>query len=430
MECISTTTSKKNKFSLQLLIPIVFICILGTFACSQSPKVLWTQQEIVEDIVSGNSIERSVNFTLSGQPSLKYDIRFELSSSLSSFVSVDPESLLSVQPGPTYSTQLTFSFPPDTTPGEYVGNLQILSRLIEPIQGNEEIPALPPLNIKLSLSSPLVNLSVKNTNGYPTRLAQGPNGNIYVTDAAAGSVFIYNPNLILSGEMKNFDQPLGIAVDADGNLFVGNNGRDNIEVYTANGEFKFAIDDGNILMPSDIALDNSGNLYVADSMSHMVKVYTSSGQWLRNIGQPGDNDGELNFPSAIALSHNPDSGVLYVADQGHSKVQLYDLSGNYITSFGQAVSAFSSDWQGRFAKIQSLSFDHLGRLHAADCYLNKIQIFDTAVNSNQDRYIDAYGEFGLSAGQLNLPLDIHITENGQVAVTNAGNHRVELMAMP
>jgi len=73
------------------------------------------------------------------------------------------------------------------------------------------------------------DLSVTQPNNYPTRLAQGPDGKLYVSDAMAGSVFIYNPQLNLMGELKNLSGPLGVAVAGDGRIYVGSNGRDSVE---------------------------------------------------------------------------------------------------------------------------------------------------------------------------------------------------------
>ena len=201
-------------------------------------------------------------------------------------------------------------------------------------------PASPKLNILINVTSQAVDLSIKNTNNYPTRIAQGPDGKFYVTDALAGSFFIYNGNFNLAGEL------IGIV-------------------------------------------------------------------------------GELNFPVAIAIHYNNQSQgeLLYVTDQGHAKVQVYDLLGKFITSYGEKVAAFSSDWEGKFSKIQSLAFDEQDRLHALDCYSNKIQILDPGTG----QYLNAYGTFGSDMGQLNLPLDIFITNSGQVVVTNAENHRVEII---
>jgi DNA-binding beta-propeller fold protein YncE len=266
-------------------------------------------------------------------------------------------------------------------------------------------------------------LAIESSNRLPTRLAQGPDERFYVSDAQAGSVFIYNRDFTLVGELKNLDRPLGVAVDATGTIYVGNDGRDNVEVYSATGTKLFAIGQGTLQMPNDLAIDRDGNLYAVDSQKHTVWVFDAAGNWVRNIGSAGDGDGELNFPVALVVDHRSGMGELYVADQGNARVQVFDLEGRFLRAYGAKPEAFSDEWEGMFVKIQSLALDAQGRLHAADCSLNKIQILDPDTGA----YLESYGTFGTARGQLNLPLDIWITPRGEVVVANAGNHRVEMV---
>jgi DNA-binding beta-propeller fold protein YncE len=265
-------------------------------------------------------------------------------------------------------------------------------------------------------------LVVRNANDYPTRLAWAPDGKLYVSDAKTGSVFIYDrqPGLTLIGELKGLDTPLGVAVDSSGAIYVGNNGRDNVEVYSPLGLLLWAIGEGTIQMPNDLALDDSGKLYVADSRAGRVWVYgVPEGTLLGSIG-----GGELRFPSALALV----GGELFVADQADHLVKVFDLQGNLLRSLGGPVGQgmMGYSWRGSFVRLQSLAVDATGRLHAADSHMSIIQMLDASTGS----YLGFYGSKGTDPGQLNLPLDIALDGLGEVAVANTENRRVEILTVP
>lgn len=259
-------------------------------------------------------------------------------------------------------------------------------------------------------------LKVINKNYYPTRLAYGPNGKLFVSDAKVGSVFIYDTSGYLVGEIKGIKQPLGVAVNSTGEVFVGSNVDDTVKVYNSKGEHINSI--GSVGMPNDMVFDKKGNLYVVDSVNNAVKIYDLQGN-TRSISTA--------VPVALAIksyidSNNQEIGELFVAELKLAKIHVFDLQGNSLRTIGRKVSTFGSFWEGRFVKLQSLAIDTSGLIHVADCYLNKIQI----LNPDTGDYINSYGTFGTELGKLNLPLDIEIKYSGQTAVTNNGNKRVEI----
>lgn len=254
----------------------------------------------------------------------------------------------------------------------------------------------------------------------PIRISEGSDNRLYVTDAKSNSLFILN-NLLTEGELRELDQPLGVAVDAAGNMYVGNDGRDNVEVYDSMGNKLRDIGIGSIQMPNDLAFDLAGNLYVVDSLANNVQVYSPDGELLRTLG-----DTLMQFPVSLAIAYNVPgggAGELYVADQGHAKIQVFTLSGTLLRSYGTRLQLAETNWQGKFVQIQSLAVDQMGRLHVLDSSLNLVQI----LNAADGAYIDHYASMGTAEGQLYLPLDICITSQNQTMVTNNGNHRVDMI---
>ncbi len=260
-------------------------------------------------------------------------------------------------------------------------------------------------------------LAPKNTLYSPIRIAAGAGDRLFVSDSKSNSVFIIK-NLLADGELKGLARPLGVAVDAAGNIYVGNDGRDNVEVYDTSGNKLREYGTGTIQMPNSLALDREGNLYVADSLANNIKVYATDGNLLRTIG-----DGVLSFPVAVTVAYRGEAGEIYVADQMHTKIQVFNLSGTLQRTYGTKLVQGETDWHGKFIQIQSLAVDATGRLHVLDSSLSNVQI----LNANTGTYLDSYGSMGTAEGQLNLPLDIAITENNQVMVTNNKNHRIDML---
>ena len=125
--------------------------------------------------------------------------------------------------------------------------------------------------------------SPSNTSFYPTGIAVDASGNIYVltycTSGATGAGYCVdvfppgsngtvNPNSVIIGQLN---QPSGIVLDSDGNIYVANKGNDSIAVYAAGSSGNVAPlavisgSDTGLFSPGGIGVDSGGNIYVANS---------------------------------------------------------------------------------------------------------------------------------------------------------------------
>jgi len=270
-------------------------------------------------------------------------------------------------------------------------------------------------------------LKVEHGLTQPVRICTGADGKVFVSDAKVGSVFIYTKDLVLTGELK-VGRPIGVAVDGDGRIYVGNRAKEQVEVYDAKGAPLFSI--ANIVMPNDMAMDRDGYLYVADSRRNEVLVFDSQGAWARTIGKADESFGGVVFPCSVTVAYRTvndvETGELYVADQGHAQVHVFDLSGGHLRTLGGKIPAWSKDWQGKFTRIQSVAVDAQGRLHALDIFLLRIQVLDGLTGD----FVSAYPAADDTAHHLRTPLDHAITADGKVLVTNSGLRRIEVFTVP
>lgn len=76
--------------------------------------------------------------------------------------------------------------------------------------------------------------------------------------------------------------------------------------------------------PMGIAVDRSGRVYVADWGAHVVQVFDSDGSPVRTIGKPGQGNGELFRPSDVAIA--PDGNV-WVADRDNDRMSIFTPEG-------------------------------------------------------------------------------------------------------
>jgi len=87
--------------------------------------------------------------------------------------------------------------------------------------------------------------------------------------------------------------PEGLAIDASGNVWVGDSGNGRIEEFNSSGSYvsKFSVSN-----PNDLYFDSSGNLWVASQGTFTVLEYNTSGSLLQTIGSQGTTNGQFSNP--------------------------------------------------------------------------------------------------------------------------------------
>lgn len=273
-------------------------------------------------------------------------------------------------------------------------------------------------------------LALENEPKYLLRMTKATDGSgdIYITDFVVGSIFIYDAELLPKAEIKDLDKPLGITVDSRGYILVGNDGRDNIEVYDpANGNLVAIFGQGEIIMPNSISIAADGKIYVTDSRSHRIKVFDADYQYLTSIGSPGSAENELSFPvDSEVVAYYQDGNLVqevFVADQGNKRIQIFDIEGNHLSSITQGrCSWFRGCQPPVLANVQSMDVDSLGRLHVLDNFEAVVTIHDPASGA----FISQYGEYGEGQGFLKMPMGLVISDDDLSIVTAGSDNRIEV----
>src|SRR5215207_7951329 len=101
-------------------------------------------------------------------------------------------------------------------------------------------------------------------------------------------------------EDGQFRQPLGVASDASGNIYIADRNNQRIQKFDPDGEFItkwgiFGDSDGDFLYPIEVAADASGNVYVVDQKSPRIQKFDSEGNFVTMWGDYGRGDGEFHL---------------------------------------------------------------------------------------------------------------------------------------
>jgi tripartite motif-containing protein 71 len=167
----------------------------------------------------------------------------------------------------------------------------------------------------------------------PSDVAVGPDGRIYVVDAAKRLIVVLDSGgrkiADWNGAGKDgrpFAGPTAIEVSPTGRIFVTDTYSDRVVELDAEGRLRAAwgengAGDGQLRRPHGLALDLEGNLYVVDSHNHRVQVFDLEGRFRGSFGSKGSDFGQLLYPHGIALD---DRDRVYVTDAGNHRVQVFE----------------------------------------------------------------------------------------------------------
>jgi tripartite motif-containing protein 71 len=116
--------------------------------------------------------------------------------------------------------------------------------------------------------------------------------------------------------------PLGIAGDAEGRMYVADAGDGRIAVYDDYGNYLSQIGADSLVRPSAVTVSPYGVIWVADQDTDRIYAFSPSGDALFSTGGPGRDEFLYSDIEALAVSRD---GDLYVADAGNNRVMVYSI---------------------------------------------------------------------------------------------------------
>jgi len=258
----------------------------------------------------------------------------------------------------------------------------------------------------------------------PLGIAVSDDGDrVYVSDYAQMAVYVFDfaqKTFVNIGKDAPLARPVGIALDAEENLYVVEQEKKGISVFNRKGEVIRFISDPSIEKPTGVAVDRvRGRIYLADtahtkSPEHTVKIFDWQGKLVGSLGHgKGGADGQFLFPTYV---HVDKQGSVYVTDTLNSRVQVFDADGKYVKRFGER----GNSW-GMFDKPKGVATDSFGNVYIVDSGWSNVQIFN-----QKGQVLLFFGGRGPIPGMLQNPAPIAIDEKNRIYVGDYLNHRVEV----
>jgi trimeric autotransporter adhesin len=193
--------------------------------------------------------------------------------------------------------------------------------------------------------------------------------------------------------------------------------------------------------PLGVAVDASGNIFIADSANFRVRKVTISTGIISTVAGTGtagsSGDGGLATSASLSFLYSVAtdvSGNIFIADTANNLIRKVTISTGIITTVaGVRISGSTGDGgQATAAQLNypcSVTLDTSGNIFIADFYNYRIRmvttstgIISTVAGNGTKGYSGDKGQ-ALSA-RLNDPRSVAIDASGKIIVADSGNDRI------
>lgn len=260
--------------------------------------------------------------------------------------------------------------------------------------------------------------------------------------------------------------PDGVAFDKAGNIYVADTGRHRIDVFDGSGDFKLSFGSAKVknkgsrlkkdqmLLPLGVAVADNGDIYVTEQDKSRVSVWSSTGKYkrqiftdrpnkvyiiggklyvttptsvqvmtlkgkiLRKVGTKGRGPGQFNYPNGLVVDKK---GNMFVNDTQNTRMQIFNKKGRVVGVIG-APPKNLNDSTRDFGLPSGLAMDDQNRVYILDTFQHSIRVY-----TYDGEELGSYGTQGAEDGRFNYPAAIAYAGGDVFAVADKWNDRVQVI---
>jgi sugar lactone lactonase YvrE len=264
----------------------------------------------------------------------------------------------------------------------------------------------------------------------PAGLAVDSAGNLYISDLGNNRVRAVNTG---SATVTI----AGISIKAGDIATVAGNGTRN---YSGDGGAATSAE----LEPIAIAVDASGNIYIADLFSSRIREVTATTGIISTVagngtaGYSGDGaaatSAELNQPDGVAVDASKN---IYIADHSNNRVRKVTFSTGFISTVaGNGTAGYSGDGgpptSAELNGPGGLAVDSAGNIYISDFSNNRVRwvastsVISTLAGNGTAGYAGDGGR--ATSAELNGPNGLSLDTAGNIYIADYGNSRIRAVA--
>jgi tripartite motif-containing protein 71 len=216
----------------------------------------------------------------------------------------------------------------------------------------------------------------------------------------------------------SFNQTAGIAVDATGEVFIGDNGNNRVQRFDTSGTFSTkwgsaGSSTGQFSAPTSVAAPLTAGVFVADAGNNRIQKFTGGGTFITSWGTAGTGSGQ--FQGNFEVAANATETLVYTSEASTNRVQEFSGTGTFVGTWGGTGSG-----DGQFNGPTGIAVDSGGNVWVADTNNQRIQEF-----SSTGTFMAKFGSLGTGNGQFESPSGVAVDTSGNIYVADTVNNRVQ-----